>query len=229
MHDPNTVAFEIRLPFTKTVKRPFGYLLATIWHVDPEKFGDDDSCGWFQRAYHLPKEMVDEVKRQFLINQHNWYTPDGVGKFSEIGMAMNMYRTAIWVYENHWNNNSRTLVQKRKRFMDRHLYDIMHFAENDTDSISDDLRRLQRPITELAGIIIADIARYQRPWYKHPRWHIHHWKIQFHPFRDFWKYFFKKCDLCGKRGYYGKSSCSNGKIVYHCGCEHLRPKPSNPY
>ena len=56
MHDPMTVAFEIRYPwrkygakgedaFLRTYREPF----ITIWHVDPEKRGDDDSCDWFGR------------------------------------------------------------------------------------------------------------------------------------------------------------------------------------
>ena len=40
MHDPMTVAFEIRWPGTKK-------LFITIWHVDPETDGTDDSCDWF--------------------------------------------------------------------------------------------------------------------------------------------------------------------------------------
>jgi hypothetical protein len=56
MHDPMTVAFEIRYPWKKYGKRgrtefernyrePF----ITVWHVDPEKDGSDDSCDWFGR------------------------------------------------------------------------------------------------------------------------------------------------------------------------------------
>jgi len=37
MHDPMTVAHEIRI---------FGHHLITIWHVDPETDGTDDSCRW---------------------------------------------------------------------------------------------------------------------------------------------------------------------------------------
>jgi len=57
MHDPLTVALEIRYPwlahskaerlanqseFTQTWRAPF----ITIWHLDPEKDGSDDSCDW---------------------------------------------------------------------------------------------------------------------------------------------------------------------------------------
>jgi hypothetical protein len=59
MHDPSSVAFEIRYPwraysrahreahpkseFTQTYRRSF----ITIWHEDPETDGSDDSCDWF--------------------------------------------------------------------------------------------------------------------------------------------------------------------------------------
>lgn len=64
MHDPMTVAFEIRrpwpkvtkrgtdlrgkrvsLPFIRTLGREFYFpALVTVWHVDPQKDGTDDSC-----------------------------------------------------------------------------------------------------------------------------------------------------------------------------------------
>ena len=58
MHDPKSVAFEIRYPwlaysraerekfktdFFKTYRAP----IITVWHVDPESDGSDDSCDWF--------------------------------------------------------------------------------------------------------------------------------------------------------------------------------------
>lgn len=54
MHDPTTVAHEIKFPkfWTKDfwTKKGFRYdcyiHLCTIWHVDPERFGDDGSCDW---------------------------------------------------------------------------------------------------------------------------------------------------------------------------------------
>lgn len=55
MHDPMTVAFEIRQPWGgKTYPMKDGSTwhyrpaLITIWHVDPERDGSDDSCGWFR-------------------------------------------------------------------------------------------------------------------------------------------------------------------------------------
>ncbi|WP_293683900.1 hypothetical protein, partial [Spirosoma sp. 48-14] len=63
MHDPKTVAFEIKNLF---LRRKGGYYepLITIWHCDPENFrfkdgtqkqggGRDDSCGWHSPMYNL--------------------------------------------------------------------------------------------------------------------------------------------------------------------------------
>lgn len=50
MYDPWTVAFEIRSPIGRKSKMfPEGYheIWITIWHVDPETDGTDDSCDWF--------------------------------------------------------------------------------------------------------------------------------------------------------------------------------------
>jgi hypothetical protein len=55
MHDPMTVAFEIRYPWRHYRKRErrnafdksYRASFITIWHLDPESDGSDDSCDWF--------------------------------------------------------------------------------------------------------------------------------------------------------------------------------------
>jgi hypothetical protein len=48
-----------------------------------------------------------------------------------------------------------------------------------------------------------------RPWWKHPRWHIHHWKIQVPFLLDLKRFLFSRCAHCGKRLPWGYSPVSN--------------------
>jgi len=80
MHDPMTVAFEIRYPW-KAYKNPrtewerrYRSSFITIWHIDPERDGSDDSCDWFGRkltqrekdfAKHLIENEFDNLRSFF--------------------------------------------------------------------------------------------------------------------------------------------------------------------
>jgi len=48
MHDPMTVAHEIKAPWKRHYQDGFAYrqTLVTVWHVDPETDGTDDSCDY---------------------------------------------------------------------------------------------------------------------------------------------------------------------------------------
>jgi hypothetical protein len=48
----------------------------------------------------------------------------------------------------------------------------------------------------------------QRPWWKHPRWHFWHWKIQIHPLQRFKRWAFTRCAGCGKRFKWGYAPIS---------------------
>lgn len=131
MHDPMTVAFEIRSPFAKRwggkSGRQFSHhpTWVTIWHVDPEKGGDDDSCDWFGSAH----------------SRENGWFPAAVDDYTS--MMPDSQRAVDFVW---W-------MWRRKL---------------------------------------------GRPWYKHPRWHFHHWKIQVHALLDLKRFLFSRCAKCGK-------------------------------
>ena len=62
MHDPMTVAFDIRIPKFWQKKRHGirpNIGLLTIWHVDPEKDGDENSCDW--HGSHFNEHWVAEL------------------------------------------------------------------------------------------------------------------------------------------------------------------------
>lgn len=42
-----------------------------------------------------------------------------------------------------------------------------------------------------------------RPWYRHPRWHLHHWRLQLHPLQHLKRWLWSRCARCGKRFSWG--------------------------
>lgn len=188
MHDPLTVAFEIKSPFktqslslsrnTKGAKKQRPVLI-TIWHKDPCTDGTDDSCGWFIRERHVNKEVLEAIRSDFEYHFQNnyWFDLTGVQKFSTIGILVHMYSTAAWI---HFKRNRK----KQEKFMRKYLYDIILFAENPVDCAGDNIvnrfnvLRSDVRFNGFAGMVYTDILRKTRKWYQHPRWHIRHWKIQ---------------------------------------------------
>lgn len=207
MHSPETLAFEIILG--KRIKKDGNYRtpLITIWHKDPENDGTDDSCGWFIRPRHCDQQILRAIEKQFEFNfTHNyWFDKNGEQIFSTIGTLMLMYRCAAF---KHFNGNRK----KVDTFMRKHCADIINFAENPDDCGGDcitgkfyklantDLLSKDR-FNSMASMVYTDILRKERKWYQHPRWHIHHWSIQFHPFQQLKRRWWDKCCECGKRGF----------------------------
>jgi hypothetical protein len=224
MYNPETVAFEILSPFKtgKSMFYPKGYRhpIITIWHHDPCKDGSDDSCGRFIRERHVDKEVLDKIKREFHFNiEHNyWFTENGVPIFSTQGILIQMYTKAYWI---HCNFNR----DKLNRFMRKHLYDILYFAENPTDCAGDSIinkwgdKRDKFRFVEMAATVYTDILRKERKWYQHPKWHFWHWSFQIIPLQRFKRRYFDKCSICGKRGFKGATMSDwHGTKMWHPEC-----------
>jgi len=58
MHDPLTLAFQIKAPWKDRWGRPS---LIDIWHKDPERDGSDDSCDW--SGFHRPLNVYEKALR----------------------------------------------------------------------------------------------------------------------------------------------------------------------
>ena len=136
MHDPMTVAFEIRRPWP-TRSRLFSSRRhwppwVTIWHVDPERGGSDDSCDWFGSRR---------------TREDGWWPADLDG-LTRLSPAAREAVDFVWF---HWR------------------------------------------------------AKLGRPWWRHPKWHLHHWSIQVHPWQAFRRWLFTRCAECGQRMPWGYS------------------------
>lgn len=250
MHDPMTVAHEIKSPFKRKSKFwPDGYreTLVTIWHVDPEKDGSDDSCGWFKRPRHGNKEHYEKIKKDFAYDwDHNstyddgrpmllgWFHPSGYPLFSAHAIALGFFWRAALVHFGDWG--------KANRFMRKYHHEIVRFAENPTDSMADTIfnkynSSREDRINSMAAMVYGCILRWTLPWWKHPRWHIHHWEIQIHSVQSFKRWAFSRCCRCGKGFKWGASVCSGNwdgtgplwfrseQGVYHDNCQTLSCEP----
>lgn len=175
------------------------------------------------------------------------FKPNGDPHLSVHAIVLNLFWSAAHVYfDNDW--------AKAKQFMRKHLLDILLFAENPVDSLFDGITRKfekgcgeeygtrarSERIHSMASCIYAWILRETRPWYKHPKWHIHHWKIQCHPLQRWVRWLKKRCKVCGKRikpsdggvvadGWSDNSSLTCGKCSGMCGVVNAEPcEKANP-
>lgn len=237
MHDPMTVAHEIYMGAKKKKNGHYKSPLITIWHVDPEKDGTDDSCGWFKRKRHLNKELYQKVLSDFEFEfKHNtWFNEGGYPNFSVMGVTLCMYSRAAWTYF-IWKNNgnpSGKANRKYKAFMNKYLFEFLHFAENSIDSLHDSIfmkygvEKKEDRIEHFTSIVLADIIRKDTKWWQHPRWHIHHWKIQLHPLQNLKRRYWAKCCICGKRGFKGSAMGDwDGTKLWHQECDRTQKNPS---
>lgn len=222
--------------------------IITIWHNDPEKDGTDDSCGWFIRLRHADKKVYEQIVKEFesewdrtfksesgYVYNCGWFSPEGDNILSVQGIVFNMYLYASKIVFNPFNKISPDKAWKKAwNFMNKHRASITYFAENNRDSMRDIIvRKFERGcnveytakkrmelIERCANVIYTDILRKNRKWYQHPKWHIHHWSIQFHPLQNLKRRYWDKCCVCGKRGF--KSSAMSdwdGTKRWHQECD----------
>jgi hypothetical protein len=228
MHDPNTLAFSIKYPWPRWGSKPIGGKryredFINIWHVDPEHGGSDDSCGWFMRAHHGDKNVLEKIIKRVEYDWDNTYTseadgtvyprglfrPDGSPHLSPMGITLNIF---FIVAIEHFGTR-----EKAVRWMQKNLIELLLFAENPFDSLHDGIvgtwgieRDRAHRIRGMASSAYGWLLRSTRPWYKHPRWHFWHWEIQVIPWQKLRKVLFDRCCTCGGRfgwGEHGTTGC----------------------
>jgi hypothetical protein len=215
MHDPLTVAFEIRWPIPKRDgKFKFYPPIITIWHKDPEIGGSDDSCGWtWPPATEADKKVVrdildwDKQRPYFLAD----YPTQQIDAMRDLwGILPGDCLALVWAA---WQQ----IAWKRDR-RDRLAFGEWQEAANLAVNPNDNLRMILvknefsfRPreaierVEHFLWCVMRAYLRYHRPWYRHPRWHIRHWQIQVHPVQALKRWLFSRCAKCGKRFAWGYS------------------------
>lgn len=251
MHDPMTVAFEIKYPWrdksTGTTRLfPKGYRRSfiTIWHVDPETDGSDDSCGWSR-----PKLSKDQQERIKSISRDEarepWFQAYCGKRIESPTEAETLLRQAFFLVgkifsKQHRCNPSMSAVtyEEAARWSCSMLANTVdnfrgslaflpgYHSNNERDRESDREHVAERFFWSVGAYILRE----RRPWYRHPRWHLWHWHIQIHPLEQFKRWAFSRCSDCEKSFKWGESPWTNRwdsegpqwfrseSDVYHSGC-----------
>lgn len=243
MHDPMTQIYSCRF--------------FTLWHVDPERGpGGDDSCGWFKRAHHGDKSVLEKIQKRFeedwdrvyVTKEENhdsedgefrpetyfcgWFCPNGAPHYSVHGIVLNLFFTAVGI---HFHSDGCTNWKRARTWMQANLFDILMFAENSTDSLFDVITRKfeigcgeeytpatrAERIERIAAVIYGWILRREQKWWQHPRWHIHHWRLQIPLFHRLHRRLFIRCAECGKSFAWNETPISSweGNRIWHQRCD----------
>ncbi len=216
--------------------------LFTLWHVDPcRRGGGDDSCGWFKRAHHGKPEVLAKIVKEIEFDFDRVFKSDsgkvyfsgyfypedagaGMPNMGVSAIALNFFFLAAL---KHFGSRAKAV-----RFCQRHLFEILIFAENPTDSLRDsivrkfgmDTKREER-IRAFASCVYGWILRADQKWWQHPRWHVHHWRIQIHLWQIFKRWAFVRCAHCGGRFRWNEAVCTSwqGGVIWHSRCESQPP------
>lgn len=238
MYDPSTVAFDINIPLlgkNNFTKRQNYYTLITIWHQDPERTKEgycrtrgDDTCGWFNPP-RLKKD--DEALRKISIDQYRNICAKQVAHaekkdYWEVCNDPTVVDAVYWCWRavKHYYKPRGILWQYGADLTFAEWQAIFMLATNPVDNVRFTFTQIHNAETfeELFMCVVRAVERFYRPWYKHPRWHIHHWRIVFHPWRQFYRRYFEKCCVCEKRGFpkgCGAMSDWEGTRVWHSTCD----------
>lgn len=212
MHDPMTVIgswprYGTRL--YKLIGTQF-----TLWHVDPETDGSDDSCGWsgpkFTKADdHIIKDLLCDEQQTPWVRTAQTHVRDPRYQYQEarpgdgLALIVMAYGEAAWAAD-------------RRRMDPKLIAEAMSLATHRHDNLMSCVAEPER----LFRCVLRAYRRNRRRWWQHPRWHVRHWKLQVHLLQQARRFLFDRCATCGGRFKWGYSPTTdwNCTAVWHGEC-----------
>lgn len=239
MHDPSTLAFQIKRPWpqgSKIGRWRYWPSLVDIWHIDPEHDGSDDSCGW--SYVKVPKAIVRELEFDAGCEARSpWLLRDAAKQPLSVVDAERKLTHAILLVARRCKircSHARaerlavSLIHNPVDNLRSSLCFLPGWHSNfDEDRESDRKDSALSLYVSLARILLTDA----RPWWKHPRWHFWHWKINVQPVQAFKRWAWSRCCKCGGRFTWGYAPVTNSwhgtgprwfasePGVYHADCD----------
>jgi len=230
MRDPKTVAFEIYLGSKQKSNGHYKRPLITIWHNDPETDGTDDSCGWtFPKITKVENDWLHKVAK----DQYSQLFARTVAliedkSYAHICYNQDTYGVIYWIWRHFNRAVNKAVWQYGVPLSNKELQYVYQLATDPVDNFQHNPITNVKDFEEFIYLVYRCWKKYQRKWYQHPRWHIHHWSIQFHPLQNLKRRYWDKCCKCGKRGF--KSSAMGdwyGTKLWHQECDDTA-KPISP-
>jgi hypothetical protein len=243
MHDPSTVAFDIKYPWKSRPSQfwPKGYrnTFITIWHEDPLNFEgkcgcrDDDSCGWSRPPMTLEERARVEKQAAF---EYGTIFGKQVAiaekkSYARVCYVPTCYDAIYWVWR-HFKYEA----NKGKRFArwrsyapnQKELERIFNLSSNPVDNLRMTFEEVkdEESFRQFFFCVYRCFQDFNRPWYQHPRWHVHHWQIQIHPVQKLKRWLFTRCSHCGQRFGWNESPMGTwgGDKVWHDRCDPRGPR-----
>ncbi len=244
MHDPSTVAFEIRFPWGRRFNgRLYRTPFITIWHEDPMDFRgkcgcrDDDSCGWFTPPMQIDERDTWRKRSDYeytLIFAKQRATAQGESYARVCYHPETTYDAVYWIWRSirHEHLKSKWWYRTLWRYSSRPSVGEMEAIQNLASNPVDNLQfTFQNEIADAESFwpfyrcVLNAYRRHMRPWYRHPRWHVHHWRFQIHPLQRLKRRLFTRCAECRKPFGWNESPVGTwgGKDVWH---DHCFPRPA---
>ena len=213
-----------------------------IWHIDPERRVEgqrtDDSCGWFDRRPGQYAEAAEELlsdttamhdiklalSRRKTVPMPFYEgisrprtNPDKIEGYPRLTQADTLALVLMIARQlertRWWRKRYPAVWFRRTLIRERNVNDLaFDLALNATDNLSS----IEQP-ESIVRLIAAALNRRFRPWWRHPRWHVHHWKVNIDLARNL-RRMFQRCDGCGNRLGFGYSPTVGGGRAFHSGC-----------
>jgi len=199
----------------------------TIWHIDPERHipgqRSDDSCGWFHPPLNqIQREIIetlaqDEARTPWFAALDAKENADAVqcealvrGAFLIVSMCLEnrlgwrrwrlrkrpvtLDEATKWASEMVHNS----IDNFRHRLAFKSGYHSNWYHPPQPNTVEEDKWFRQQDAESFFCAIMSKILRERRPWYRHPKWHILHWRLRIHFIDNFKRWAFSKCCKCGK-------------------------------
>lgn len=216
MHDPKTVICDFP-PYSWRERLKFLPHLFTLWHVDPEADGSDDSCG-----YSVPKltrkQLCDLDWLAGCEARTPWFQRETAKEPASPADAEALLRGAFLSVAPYVGVRNLTMAEATEWAcgMLHHPADNVRSSlcllpgwHTNSERVTEDDRK--REAAHLFYIVARFILRERRPWWRHPRWHVRHWEIQIRPLQTLKRVLFSRCRHCGGR--FSWHDCQRGQII----------------